>query len=53
MQILGIISATLNKVKTNGFNSMIKELDSLIQEIFKAIVLVANIGEDKVKALIF
>jgi hypothetical protein len=32
---------------------MMKELDSLIQEIFNLTALVEKIGEDKVKVLIF
>ena len=50
--ILDIISLILRKVKINGYNLTTKELDNLIQEIFKLIVLEVKIGEDKVKVLI-
>lgn len=51
--ILATISVILSKVITNGYNSMIKEWDSLIQVILKFNVLEENIGEDRVKVLIY
>jgi hypothetical protein len=51
-QTSDIIFLTSNKVKTYGFNLMMKEFDNLIQEILKMIALVDKIGEDNLKALI-
>lgn len=52
-QISATISVISSKVITNGYNSMIKESDSLIQVISKFNVLEENIGEDRVKVLIY
>lgn len=49
---LDIILVISKKVKLSGFNSMMKELDNLTQEIFKSIALVENIGGEKAKVLI-
>lgn len=51
-QISATISVISNKVITNGYNSMIKESDSLIQVISKYNALEESIGEDRVKVLI-
>lgn len=51
--ILGIISVILKKVKINGYSLMIKESGNSIHQIFKFNAMEENIGEDKVKALIF
>lgn len=51
--ILGIISVILKKVKINGYSLMIKESGNSIHQIFKFNVMEENIGEEKVKALIF
>jgi hypothetical protein len=53
LPILVIIFPTLRKTKTNGYNSTTKESDNLTQEILRLTVLVVNIGEGKVKVLIF
>lgn len=51
--ILGIISVILKKVKINGYSLMIKESGNSIHQILKFNVMEENIGEEKVKALIF
>jgi hypothetical protein len=51
--ILGIISVISKKVTTNGYNLMMKEFVNLTLQIYKLNVLVDNIGEDKVRVLIF
>jgi len=51
--ISDIIFLTLNKIKANGFNLMIKESDNMILEILKVIALVGKTGEDNLKAHIF
>ncbi len=51
--ILDIISVILKKVKINGYNLMIRESGNSIHQIFKFNVMEENIGEEKVKVLIF
>ena len=50
---LVIILVISKNLKINGFNSMIKELGSLILTIFSSIALEDNTGGEKVKVLIF
>lgn len=51
--ILDIISAILKKVKINGYSLMIKESGNSTRQIFKFNAMEENIGEEKVKVLIF
>jgi hypothetical protein len=51
--ILGIISVISKKVTTNGYNLMMKEFANSTLLIYSLNVLVDNIGEDKVRVLIF
>ena len=51
MEVLNLdtISATLRKVKIDGFSLMTKELGSLIHMILNMTALEENIGEERVK----
>lgn len=51
--ILDIISVIFERVILSGFNSMMKELESLTLMILKVNVSVASTGEEKAKVHIF